>query len=169
LEDNFRTCQKEYKGVAFSFARLGTDRRGAVALEMPIVFTFIMFSLLFPLADVAIAGFQFISAHQAMRDLGQWLQYHLPPDVTITNTGGSGTWLSSAQSAGSAMGGSFSNLQVLCGTTLCSASNPGNGTPPLPKYYTFSTTVTVAPMVLTAVLCPGGNCSYTLTYSERFQ
>ena len=46
-------CQKEYEGVAFSFARLGMDRRGAVALEMPIVFTFIMFSLLFPLADVA--------------------------------------------------------------------------------------------------------------------
>ena len=60
--------------MVFSFARLGVDRRGAVALEMPIVFTFIMFSLLFPLADVAIAGFQFISAHQTMRDLGQWLQ-----------------------------------------------------------------------------------------------
>ena len=105
--------------MVFSLARLGADRRGAVALEMPIIFSFIMFSLLFPLADVAIAGFQFISAHQAMRDLGQWLQYHLPPDVTVANTGGTGTWLSSAQSAGTAMGGTFSNLQVFCGTALC--------------------------------------------------
>jgi hypothetical protein len=157
-------CQKEYKGEAFSFARLGTDRRGAVALEMPIVFTFIMFSLLFPLADVAVAGFQFLAAHQMMRDLGQWLQYHAPPDVTVANTGGSGTWLASAQSAETAMGGSFSNLKVFCGTALCSASNVAT-----PIYYSFATTVTVSPMVLTSVLCPGGNCSYTLTYSEQIQ
>ena len=58
-------CQSEYEGAAVSFVHLRADQRGAVALEMPIVFPFIMFSLLFPLADVAIAGFQFISAHQA--------------------------------------------------------------------------------------------------------
>jgi len=145
--------------------KLGADRRGAVAFEMPIVFSFLMFVLLFPLADVAVAGFQFISAHQAMRDLGQWLQYHAPPDVTTWNATGS-PWLTSVQSAESVMGGSFSNLQVVCGdtATVCSATNVAS-----PKYYSFATTITVSPMVLSSVLCPRGNCSYTLTYSERFQ
>ena len=52
-----------------------SDQRGAVAFEMPIVWLFLMMSLLLPLADVAIAGFQFISAYQALRDLGQCTQY----------------------------------------------------------------------------------------------
>ena len=46
-----------------------SDQRGAVAFEMPIVWLFLMMSLLLPLADVAIAGFQFISAWEALRDL----------------------------------------------------------------------------------------------------
>ena len=58
------------------------DQRGAVAFEMPFVFLFMMFSLLLPLADVAIAGFQYISAWQALRAFGQSIQYHPPPDVT---------------------------------------------------------------------------------------
>jgi hypothetical protein len=45
------------------------DQRGAVAFEMPIVYLFLMMSLLLPLADVAIAGFQFISAWEALREL----------------------------------------------------------------------------------------------------
>src|SRR2546429_4046815 len=39
-----------------------SDHRGAVAFEMLIVFLFLGVSLLLPLADVAAAGFQFISA-----------------------------------------------------------------------------------------------------------
>ena len=58
------------------------DQRGAVAFEMPIVWLFLMMSLLLPLADVAIAGFQFISAWEALRDFGQSIQYDPPPDVT---------------------------------------------------------------------------------------
>ena len=39
-------------------------------------------SLLLPLADVAVAGFQFISAWEALRAFGQSIQYDPPPDVT---------------------------------------------------------------------------------------
>ena len=48
---------------------------------MLIVCLFMMMSLLLPLADVAIAGFQYISAWQALRDFGQSIQYDPPPDV----------------------------------------------------------------------------------------
>ena len=40
------------------------------------------------------------------------------------------------------------------------------------KYYSYTTTVTLAPMVLRSVLCTSSNanhCSFTLPYSERFQ
>ena len=62
-----------------------SDQRGAVALEMPIVWLFLMMSLLLPLADLAIAGFRFISAHQALRDMGQRTQYSTP-DATDPNS-----------------------------------------------------------------------------------
>ena len=61
------------------------DQRGAVAFEMLIVWLFMMMSLLLPLADVAVAGFQFISAWEALRAFGQYIQYHPPPDVTNTS------------------------------------------------------------------------------------
>ena len=50
-----------------------SDQRGAVAFEMPIVCLFMMMSLLLPLADLAIAGFQFISAREALRAFGQYI------------------------------------------------------------------------------------------------
>ena len=59
-----------------------SDQRGAVAFEMLIVWFFLMMCLLLPLADVAIAGFQFISAWEALRAFGQSIQYDPPPDVT---------------------------------------------------------------------------------------
>ena len=61
-----------------------SDQRGAVAFEMLIVFLFMMMGLLLPLADLAIAGFKFISAWQALRDI-RALAYHPPPDVTIAS------------------------------------------------------------------------------------
>ncbi len=51
------------------------NERGAVALETPIVILFLMVSLFFPLVDLAIAGLQFNSAYQALRDMGQRTQY----------------------------------------------------------------------------------------------
>ena len=43
------------------------DQRGAVAFETLIVYSFMVTALLLPLADVAAAGFQFISAWEALR------------------------------------------------------------------------------------------------------
>jgi hypothetical protein len=136
------------------------DQRGAVAFEMPIVYLFMMLSLLLPLADVAIAGFQFVSAWGALRAFGQSIQYNQPPDVT--NTSG---WMSSVL-AKADPGFPISNLQVICGDTklVCSPSNLA-----LPKYYSYTTTITLSPMVLRSVLCNANPCSFTLPYSERFQ
>ena len=138
------------------------DQRGAAAFEMLIVFLFLGVSLLLPLADVAAAGFQFVSAWEALRAFGQKIQYSPPPDVTDW-----ASWKSALPT--SVAGYPINNLQVLCGDTItaCSAANFGS-----PKYYSYTTTVTVAPIVLTAVLCTSGNanpCSFTLSYSERFQ
>ena len=56
-----------------------SDQRGAVAFEMLIVCLFMMVSLLLPLADLAIAGFQFISAWQALRDYRAHRIQYSPP------------------------------------------------------------------------------------------
>jgi Flp pilus assembly protein TadG len=135
------------------------NQRGAVAFEMTFVYLFLVMSLLLPLADVAIAGFQYISARQALRAFGQYIQYNNPPDPTSP-----ATWASGLQKTIS--GYTIGNIQVMCGdaNTVCSSGNVTL----TPKYFTFSTTVTLAPMVLTSVLCPS-SCTYTLPYSERFQ
>jgi hypothetical protein len=139
------------------------DQRGAVAFEMPIVYLFIVMSLLLPLADVAIAGFQFISAWEALRAFGQYVQYHSPPDVTNTSS-----WASTLPNT--VAGYPINNVQVLCGdaNAVCSSTNITLPT----KYYSYTTTVTVAPMILSSVLCTSSNanhCSFILPYSERFQ
>ena len=134
-----------------------SDQRGAVAFEMPLVFGFMMLLLFLPLADVAIAGFQYISAWQALRAYGQYIQYNNPPDPANP-----GTWKSGLQTT---VGGhTIGNLQVMCGSAVCSSGNVTL----TPKYFTFSTTITLAPMVLRPILCPS-TCTYTLPYSERFQ
>src|SRR5881409_3879832 len=69
------------------------DQRGAVALEGPAVYFFMIISLLLPLADVAVAGFKYISAHQALRAMGQRTQFSPPTDVTTP--AGIDTWKSS--------------------------------------------------------------------------
>ena len=138
------------------------NQRGAVALEMPFVCFFLMISLLLPLADVAVAGFQFISAWEALRAFGQYVQLHPPPDVTNTSS-----WTSTLPTTVAGYG--ISNVQVLCGDTnagaVCSSSNVTLPT----KYYSYTTTVTLSPMVLGKVLCSANPCSFTLPYSERFQ
>ena len=136
------------------------DQRGAAAFEMLIVFLFLGVSLLLPLADAAIAGVQFNSALQALRAFGQNIQYAPPPD--ITNTSG---WASTLPTT--VAGYPISNLQVVCGDTNVACSETV-----FPKYYSYTTTVTLAPMVLGPVLCTSGNanpCTFILSYSERFQ
>ncbi len=136
------------------------DQRGAVAFEMPSVLAFMLLSLLLPLADVAIAGFKYISAWEALRAFGQSIQYTPPPDVT--NAGG---W-ETAAIAKADPSFPIANFRLVCGDVQasCSAANVAS-----PKYYSYTTSITLAPLVLKSVLCPGGNCTITLTYSERFQ
>lgn len=137
------------------------DQRGAVALEMPAVYLFMFLGLLVPLADVAIAGFQYISAWQALRAFGQSIQYSPPPDVTNASD-----WTTSALAKADTRF-PIPTIQLLCGLSTCAATPTAS-----PKYYSYTTTVTLAPMVLRKVLCTNGGanpCSFTLTYSERFQ
>ncbi|SCB50183.1 hypothetical protein GA0061098_1014105 [Bradyrhizobium shewense] len=134
------------------------DQRGAVAFETLIVYPVLVAFLLMPLADLAAAGFQFISAWSALRSFGQYVQYANPlaPDGTVS-------WKTGLQTT--VAGHAISNLQVLCGDAGATCS-PGNLASP--KYITFSTTITLAPIVWRGVLCPT-TCTYTLPYSERFQ
>ena len=136
------------------------DQRGAVSFEMVVVSSFLIFGLLLPLTDVSIAGFQYISAWQALRAFGQSIQYNTPPDVINPST-----WQTTVVAKADP---SFpiSNFRVLCGNAACST--------PLvsPKYYSYTTTITLKPMVLRSVLCTSANanpCTWTLPYSERFQ
>ncbi|WP_247383861.1 MULTISPECIES: hypothetical protein [unclassified Bradyrhizobium] len=138
------------------------DQRGAAAFEMMIVYVFLVSTLLMPLADVAAAGFRFVAAWEALRGFGQRIQYNPPQDVTDW-----ASWKSALPT--SVSGYPINNLQVVCSDTMadCSAANflP-------PKHYTYTTTVTVAPIVLRSVICRSGNadpCSFTLPYAERFQ
>ena len=132
------------------------DQRGAVALEMPFVFLFLMFSLLLPLADVAIAGFQYISAWQALRDMGQRTQYSTP-DATVAAS--ISTWQSSLPTT---VSGYTVSATVKCGDAGTAAPCAGTD---FPKYYIFQTSFTLSPIVLGSVLC--STC--TVTYSQRFQ
>jgi hypothetical protein len=146
------------------------DQRGAVAFETLIVYSFMVTALLLPLADVAAAGFQFISAWEALRGFGQYVQYHMPTAFDATSIS---TWQSTLPST--VAGYSISTPQLLCGdptppatsAAACSSTNTAS-----PKYYSYTATVTVSPLVLRSAICTSSNanpCSFTLPYSERFQ
>jgi len=132
------------------------DQRGAVALEMVFVFGLMMVSLLVPLADVAVAGFKFISAHQALRDMGQRTQYSTPD---ATDAASISTWQSSLPTT---IDGYTVSATVKCGNAGTAAPCVGTD---FPKYYAFQTSFTLSPMVLGSVLC--STC--TVNYSQRFQ
>jgi hypothetical protein len=135
-----------------------SDQRGVVALEMPAVVFFLMLSLLLPAADLAIAGFRFISAHEALRNIGHRTQYYPPPDVTSSDS--IANWTNSLPTT---VAGYSVSAQVYCGDPGTLAPCASGTT--LPKYYTFTTSFTLSPMVLGSVLC--STC--TVKYSERFQ
>ena len=134
------------------------DQRGAVAFEALIVYLFMVTSLLLPLADVAAAGFKFISAHQALRDMAQRTLYNPPADVTSST--GIANWTNSLPTT---VAGYSVSAQVYCGDPGTLAPCASGTT--LPKYYTFTTSFTLSPMVLGSVLCR----TCTVNYSERFQ
>jgi hypothetical protein len=138
------------------------DQRGAVAFEMPVVTILLIFGLLLPLADMAIAGFQYISAYEALRAFGQSILYSPPPDPTNATS-----WASTA-TAKADPHFPIPSIQIICGdnNTGCSDATL------TPKYFSYTTNITLAPMVLKPVLCTSVNanpCTYTLPYSERFQ
>jgi hypothetical protein len=131
---------------------------------MPFVYALIIFIMLLPLADLAIAGFRYISAREALRAFGQSIQYSPPPDVTDPSG-----WAASAI-AKADPSYPISNFRVVCAdNATCSAAN---AVLPGAKYYSYTTTVTLVPIILTSVLCTSGAanpCTFTLAYSERFQ
>lgn len=145
------------------------DRRGAAAFEMVIVYGFMMICLLLPMADVAIAGFKYISAWQALRAFGQYLLYNQPPDVTNAST-----WTTTSIGK-SDPSYPVTTIQLVCGNSNvpCSTGNADSTDPNKPKYYVYTTTITLTPWAfMKPVLCSSANadpCSYTLPYSERFQ
>ena len=138
------------------------DQRGAAALETMFVYVILVSGVLMPLTDLAAAGFRFVSAWEALRGFGQKIQYSPPQDITSW-----ASWKSALPT--SVSGYPINNLQVVCSDSMaaCSAANSGS-----PKHYTYSTTVTIAPIVLRSLMCRSGNanpCSFTLAYAERFQ
>jgi Flp pilus assembly protein TadG len=132
------------------------DQRGAVAFETLIVYLFLVVSLLLPLADVAIAGLKFNSAYQALRDMGQRTQYSNPDATDSTSIS---SWQSSLPTT---VDGYTVSAAVKCGDA--GAAAPCASTD-FPKYFLFSTSFTLSPMVLGSVLC--STC--TVSYSQRFQ
>ena len=134
-----------------------SDRRGAVAFEMIIVYLFMVVSLLLPLADVAVAGLKFNSAYQALRDMGQRTQYS---NLDATDPASISTWQSSLPTT---VDGYTVSATIKCGDTGTAA--PCAGTT-WPKYFVFSTTFTLSPMTPGLVFC---SSACTVTYSQRFQ
>jgi hypothetical protein len=148
-----RARQGQLRGRKESFI---ADQRGVVAFEVPFVTIVLIFSLLLPLADVAIAGFRFISAYQALRDMGQRTQYSTP-DATDANS--ISTWQSSLPTT---VDGYTVSATIKCGDA--GTAPPCAGTT-FPKYYSFQTSFSLSPMVLGSVLC--STC--TVNYLQRFQ
>jgi hypothetical protein len=146
------------------------DQRGAVAFEMLFVVNFMLVVLLFPAADLAVACSQFVSAWEALRGFGEYVQYNPPSDVTNLSSWSAGSSGQNPSTSTTTVSGyTISKVQVLCGDTGAGvACTAGNVATSPTKYYSYTTTVTLTPMVLKPVLCPS-SCTYTLHYSERFQ
>jgi hypothetical protein len=134
------------------------DQRGAVSFEMLIVFSFLLLFLLLPLADVAVAGFKYISAYQALRDMGQRTQYST---LDVTDPQSISAWQSSF--ATTRVSGYTISATIKCGAAP--GTDPPCAATTFPKYYYFQTSFSLSPMVLGSVLCS----SCRVDYSERFQ
>ena len=149
------------------------DRRGVAAFEFIIIAAFLIFVLLLPIADVAVAGLRYMQVRQAMRDLGALVQYNQPPDLT-----NAGTWPTLPTTVGTfsvTIGTVFPtsenqiNITVSCGTPVngaaagpaCTSADLTN--PSTPKYVWMGAVVKLNPIVLKTIT--GGNLGYT----ERLQ
>lgn len=132
------------------------DQRGAVAFEMPFVYGFLLLALFLPLADMAIAGFRFISAYQALRDMGQRTQYS---QLDTTDPSSISAWQGSLPTT---VDGYTVTAAIKCGEA--GAAPPCVGTD-FPKYFVFQTTFSLSPFILGSALCT----SCTVSYTQRFQ
>jgi hypothetical protein len=151
------------------------DRRGVAAFEFIVIVAFLLFFLLLPIADVGVAALRYMQVRQAMRELGAFVQYNPPPDLTKAST-----WPSLPKTGV----GTFSvgigtvfptleyyiNITVSCGTAptagavagpACTSADLSN--PSTPKYVWMGAIVNLKPMIIKALT--GGNFSYT----ERLQ
>lgn len=128
------------------------DRRGVAALEFGVI-ALVIIGMLMPISDLVIAALKYVTAYQALRDLGAYAQYHVPPDVTNL-----ASWTLPT------IAGYSINAAVMCGAaaTACSTSNTAS-----PKWFTFSTAVVITPLFPAVV--PGLAGTRTISYSERFQ
>ena len=93
------------------------------------------------------AGLRFVAGWSALRSFGQYIQYRNPLGADGTVNWGTGFQTT-------VNGFTISNIQVWCGSSLCSSGNLTQ----IPKYFKFTTTVTLAPIVWRPVLCPS-SCS----------
>jgi len=133
---------------------LVSAQRGAAAVETALVML-LLIAVALPVCDICIAVLQTMSAHQALRDMGAYAQYHTPSDVTSWST-----WVTALPS----ISGYSITTTVLCGSvsTQCSATNTAS-----PKWFSMSTNVTFAPLFPALSFITAG--AHTITYTERFQ
>ena len=129
---------------------LVSDRRGVAALEFALIAT-VMAGLLLPISDLIVAAIQYMGAYQAERNLGAYAQYH---------TGAINTAVTPWTVTLPTISGYTITTSIMCGTTstVCSDGTLS------PKWFLFSTTITLTPVFLTALAG-----TYTVDYSERFQ
>jgi len=142
--------------------RLIADQSGAASFELVLVYPFLMIFIMLPLADLAIAGFRYLSAREALHAFGQSILYSPPNDLADTSS-----WLSTTLAKAGQLDYPISNFQLICGDGGAACSSANAATSPV-KYYSFNTTVTLAPIVLSPLLC-SNSCTFTLSYSARFQ
>jgi hypothetical protein len=143
-----------------TLTRLLSDRRGAVAFELPIVYLCLVVSLLLPLTELAIAGLKFNSAYQALRDMGQFTQYS---QLDATDSTSISAWQSSLPTT---IDGYTITATIKCGNA--GSAPPCAGTD-FPKYYLFQTSFSLSPMVLGRVFGITLCSTCTVSYSQRFQ
>src|SRR5690349_8309965 len=94
------------------------DQRGNASFEMVFVFGLLTLGFLLPLADVAITGFKYLSAVQALRSFGQSILYSPPIDLSDTTS-----WTTTAIGKADPKY-PVSNFQLICGdgNALCSGT-----------------------------------------------
>jgi hypothetical protein len=148
------------------------NQRGAVAFETVIVMALVLFPLFLSLADLATAGFQFLSGWQTLSSFGEYAQNYAqnnPPDYSNISA-----WTSNLQTSwtvnGRTTGVNSTTLQVTCGDanppSPCSQSNNDP-----PRRFLYTTTVNLSLMWLGWAFSCSNNtpCPKTLQHSEPYQ